>query len=68
MKFTVFNLKNDSLFTGTKQECMRFIKREKLNRRYITIEKQSDTPSPHYTIPVTEESLPKKDFFRRTFF
>jgi len=74
MKFTVYNKKDIPLFTGTKQECMHFIKREKLNRREITIEDpalkikvQNKEPAPHYTIPITAEIPPPKSFLTRIF-
>jgi len=56
MKLTVKDLNNNILFTGAKQECIHFIKLNKLNRREVTIEKLNDNPAPHYTIPITDDT------------
>jgi hypothetical protein len=68
MKFTVKDKNNKKIYTGTKQECMHFIKRRAYSRQEITLEEFDDTPAPHYTVPVTAESPPPtKSFFKRIF-
>jgi len=67
MKFTVQDAQNHTLFTGTKQECIRFAKRKKLNKQEITLEKFDDTPAPHYTIPITAEEDIPESFFNKIF-
>jgi hypothetical protein len=82
MKFTVNTLNNDILFTGTKQECMHFIKCSKLNRKEITIQKLEhksipseeipveeiyNKPMPHATIPITEDNPPPIPLYKRIF-
>ena len=67
MKFTVKDLQNQILFTGTKQDCMHFIKRRTYNRQEITVQKFDDTPVAHYTVPVTAEAAPPKPLWKRIF-
>jgi len=68
MKFTVQDKNNQILYTGTKQDCMHFIKRKKINRQEITIQKFDDTPTPHVTIPVTSDTPPPTPGFFKRFF
>lgn len=65
MIFTIQDLNNNILHTGTKQECMHFIKRNKLDRRELTVQTINDKPTPHYTIPIIDE--PPKSWIRRIF-
>jgi len=68
MTFVLKDKNNQTLFTGTKQDCMHFIKRRALNRSEITLESVKDTqPAPHYTIPVTADPQPKKGWIKRIF-
>lgn len=66
-----FILKNkatgEKLHTGTKQECMHFIKCRKYNRHDIVLEPLDNEPTYHNTSMVTEEEPPKKPFFKRLF-
>ena len=68
MTFTLKDKNNKKLFTGTKQECMHFIKCRKYSRHEVTLEPHPNTTKPHYTVPVTSEPTPKKaGFFKRIF-
>lgn len=68
MKLQLKNKKTDEvLYTGTKQECMHFLKVRKLNRQDITIEKFDSTPSYHTAVPVTEDAPVKTPLFKRIF-
>jgi hypothetical protein len=67
MKFTVKDQQNKTLYIGSRQEVMHYIKREKLNRQEITLQKFSNDPVPHYTIPVTADKAPPKPWFKRIF-
>ena len=49
----VSTLENNKLFAGTKQECMNFIKENKLSRANIKIEPLLNT-----TVPSTDTSTP----------
>lgn len=71
MMLTVYNLKKEVLYTGTKQDCMHFIKRHKYNRDEISISTPprrkhlpEDAPIIETTAPI--ESKPK-GFFSRLF-
>jgi len=65
MKLQVKNKNNNEiLFTGTKQDCMHFIKRRAIDRHEIKIESVKVTePIESYTTTSVEE--PKKGFFTR---
>lgn len=68
MKFTLKDKNNNTLFTGTKQECMHFIKCRKLNRQEIKLESfKTDEPAVHYTSPIEEVAQIKKPFYKRLF-
>lgn len=71
MLLNVYNLKEEVLFTGTKQDCMHFIKSRKLKRNEISI-KSSDSShmGPEDALPIETtapiESKPK-GFFHKIF-
>jgi hypothetical protein len=68
MNFTVKNKVSDEvLFTGTKQDCMHFIKRRCLNRQEISVQTLNAEPAYHTTSPVVEDAPPPKPFFKRLF-
>jgi hypothetical protein len=67
MNFIVKDKNNNTLCTGTKQDCMHFIKRRGLNRQEVTINTFDTKPAPHYTVPVTSELPEPKGFFKRIF-
>jgi len=67
MKLTVKDLNNNILFEGAKQECIHFIKLNKINRREITIQKLNDKPTAHYTIPITQNTKIPDPFFKPNF-
>jgi len=56
MTFVLKDKNNQTLFTGTKQDCMHFIKRRALNRSEITLESVKGTqPALHYTVPQDQD-------------
>lgn len=67
MNFVVKDLNNTILFTGTKQDCMHFIKRRHLNRLEISVSSLDAEPAYHTTSPVVEDVPPPKPFFKRLF-
>lgn len=68
MILTVYNLNNTPLFTGTKQECKNYIKRENLDRTQIKIKspQKSEAPGCNYVTAVPSEPKPKS-LFKRLF-
>ncbi len=67
MTFTLKDLNGNILHTGTKQDCMHFMKAQKFNRANITIQKLDSKPAPHYTVPITAEEAPPKSWIKRVF-
>jgi hypothetical protein len=68
MNFTLKDNNNKTLFTGTKQDCMHFIKRRALDRQSINFEPLGNSePAPHYTVPIVNADQPKKGLFKRIF-
>lgn len=68
MTFTVKDKQSNILFTGTKQDCVHFIKRKKFNRQEISIQTLDNKPAVHYTVPITATEGPPKNWFKRNFF
>lgn len=69
MKFTLKNkATNEILCIGTKQDCMFFIKSNKLDRQNVYFETDKKEQTYHVTVPITEDSPPpSKPFFKRLF-
>jgi hypothetical protein len=69
MILTVYDNNNNKLFTGTKQDCMHFIKRKNLNRTQIKISSDKPTPKvPECTYATTAPVTPQPEgFFKRIF-
>lgn len=67
MIFTLKDLNNNILCTGTRQECKYFMKLNKYSAQTTILERFSNKPAPHYTIPITEDSPPPKNIFKRIF-
>ncbi len=66
MNFVLKDKNDQTLMTGTKQECMHFIKLNRLNRREVTIEiTENKKPAVHYTVPITKDKI--KPFYKRIF-
>ena len=69
MKFAIKNKEDGRiLYTGTKQECMHHIKRNRLDRQTISLDIFDNKPTYHTTVPVVEDKEPpKQPFFKRLF-
>ena len=68
MKMQLKNKNTDEvLYTGTKQQCMHFLKCRKLDRQAVELTVLDNTPSYHTAVPVTEDAPVKTPFFKRIF-
>lgn len=69
MKFTLKDKATDKILcTGTKQECMHFLKVRRYNRNEVYFETDNKIETFHTTVPVVKETPPPKpNFLKRIF-
>ena len=71
MILSVYNKNKEALYTGTKQDCLHYIRRERLSRRDVSIAVpeakaplEAKEPTPYAT---TSFENPPEGFFKRIF-